>query len=376
MIVEAICADESGGVSMTDQAGCNTQVKGGTGTGQIDRDAPGFVDFARFIAAIAIGTKIVQIQRQECAVYGGAQRWNRWHAPELITVEQLMSMYPTMLNTNMAKWNPVDWHIRLVGTPPIWTLDDVLAEDVAQMYTDNIAPFTIVETSVGNYQAWVKLRSDGVCVTPDAWHLIHRHFRERYGADKGAGGTGHAFRLPLPGAFSHKRAEPFRMQIRVNDTVPVMSVTELLSQISRSENKLHIGSTVHADTVSGYWGTEGVDVPEWFLVKWSKRYKELTGSPHCPRKSGGTPDWSSVDFCVTGRSLWGYRAHGVEKQANAALWLIKILEMEAAKRGKPKPAQYARRTVFNAANQLGLEIAFCHEPEGRRHGQGIQVMEL
>ena len=47
----------------------------------IDRTAPGFAEFERFVRAT--GCKVFQLQEQECSSRGGAQRWQKWHSPEI-----------------------------------------------------------------------------------------------------------------------------------------------------------------------------------------------------------------------------------------------------------------------------------------------------
>lgn len=322
---------------------------------QISRDAQGIEAFERFVKAT--GAKVFQLQRQECSANGGAAAWERWLVPEIVSAERLLRSYQAMQESNRAKWNPIDWHIRQIGTPPVWTLDDVSAEEIAKMHRDRIAPFTIVETSAWNFQAWIKLQSDTDYLPYQDWHLIQRYLRIKYGTDKGAGGTGHAFRLPLPGAYSHKRAVAFMMRVIVNDTEPVMSVLDILSLIPQTEKERNIVHTARSLVVLGNWEIGDVEVPGWFREKWERRRSALLASSACPLKTDGTtPDWSSIDYRVASESLYGYKNRSEEQQELVASWIVNIVSDEAAKRGKPKHAQYARRTVYKAANQLGLAV--------------------
>lgn len=339
----------------------------------IDRTAPGFAEFERFVRMT--GCKVFQLQEQECSSRGGAQRWQKWHAPEIVTAGQLLSRYKDMQGANRAEWNPSDWHLRTVGTPPIWVLDDVSAEQISEMCRDGIAPFIIVETSQGNYQTWIRLQSDKDFLKPDDWHLIHRHLRDRYDADKGAGGAEHAYRLPLPASFSHKRAESFQMRVSVNDTSG-KSVEDVLADIPQwKKNRNHV-PVANFSSVPELWAVEEVDIPNWFREKWERRRSELIASAKCPQKNDGTPDWSSVDFTIAKRFLYGYRDRKENQQAKVALWLTKILADEAAKREKPKPIQYAQRTVFNVASQLNLDIVRQHDDRGNGNPLLEHAMEI
>lgn len=323
----------------------------------IDRDAPGFAEFERFLKAT--GAKVVQIQEQECAADGGAAKWQKWHAPKVATVERLLALYSDMQGANRAPWNPSDWHLRITGTPPVWGLDDLTAEQIAQMRRDGLTLFAIVETSPGNYQAWIKLRSDKDFLRPNDWHSIQRHLQKKYGADKGAGGAEHAFRLPLPGALSHKREKPFKMRVSVEENATsTKSVADILATIPAWEKEPQRVPIATFSALPELWeGDDEVEIPAWFREKWERRRAELVASKNCPKKQdGSTPDWSSVDFRIASQSLWGYKDRDENQQALVALWLTRIIADEAARRGKPKPIKYAQRTVFSVANQLGLDI--------------------
>lgn len=99
------------------------------------------------------------------------------------------------------------------------------------------------------------------------------------------------------------------------------------------------------------------EIPGWFRSKWEQRCEEIISAESCPRKTDGTtPDWSSVDYRLASRFLYGYRNSEGGRLTLAILWITKMIEEEAEKRGKPRPAIYARRTAYRAARQLGIEI--------------------
>lgn len=322
---------------------------------EADRSASGFEEFERFV--LGTGSEVFLLQRQACSAYGGAVRWQKWYPPETVRTGQLLLMYESMLNANRAGWNPIDWHVRMIGTPPVWVLDDLSAEEIARMYDDMLPPFAIVETSPGNYQAWVRLQSNEAYLRAEVWHTIHYYLCNLYESDRGAGGAEHAFRLPLTGAFSHKRCEPYKMKVSVLSAGPSITVDDILLRIQLNKKGPDV-VPVSRISVIPYPGDGGkIEIPGWFRSKWEQRREEIISAESCPRKTDGTtPDWSSVDYRLASRFLYGYRNSEEGRLTLAILWITRMLTEEAEKRGKPRPATYARRTAYRAARQLGIEI--------------------
>lgn len=322
---------------------------------EADRSASGFEEFERFVRGT--GAEVFLLQRQACSACGGAVRWQKWYPPETVRADQLLLMHKSMLNANRAGWNPIDWHVRMIGTPPVWVLDDLSSEDIAQMYFDMLPPFAIVETSQGNYQVWARLQSNEAYLRAEVWHTIHYYLCNLYESDRGAGGAEHAFRLPLPGAVSHKRAEPYKMKVSVHDNEPSLSVGEILLRIPLNKKESDVVPVSRISVVPDPGDMEGIEIPGWFRSKWEQRREEIISAESCPHKTDGTtPDWSAIDYRLASRFLYGYRNSEGGRLTLAILWITKMIEEEAEKRGKPRPAIYARRTAYRAARQLGIEI--------------------
>lgn len=328
----------------------------------IDHSAPGFREFEKFVNTTE--QKVFQIQEQVCHSRGGAEKWSEWRSPDIVTAERLLSCYEEFRTSNAAVYGPRDWHIRIIGTPPIWTLDDIGNEQLASMRSDGFTPFTTVETSHDNYQVWIKLRYESKSNSPqmpyDDWHRIRNYLGQRYNADKGAGGAGHAFRLPIPQGLSHKRRKPFQLSVIISDADPSLNVEDLLNSLPMETNNKNILS--YPSRVLAASAAPPSDVPFWLKQKWDQRLQKMLNSPNCPTKANGEPDWSSIEFRVVSQSLYGYRKSSPEKQSEIAAWLVQLLTDQAKNRNKPKPQMYADRTVSKASAQIQDESSFFQNP--------------
>ena len=84
-------------------------------------------------------------------------------------------------------------YIRPAGEHRFTVLDDLNANSVARLASDGLGPCAVVETSVGNFQAWLK--HDGVYPTPLST-FIALTLARRYGADPSAADWRRFGRLP------------------------------------------------------------------------------------------------------------------------------------------------------------------------------------
>jgi hypothetical protein len=84
-------------------------------------------------------------------------------------------------------------YIRPAGEHRFTVLDDLNANSVARLASDGLGPCAVVETSVGNFQAWLK--HDGVYPTPLST-FIAQTLARRYGADPSAADWRRFGRLP------------------------------------------------------------------------------------------------------------------------------------------------------------------------------------
>jgi hypothetical protein len=83
-------------------------------------------------------------------------------------------------------------YVRPKGEHHLSLVDDLTAEAIQRMKADGFAPAAIVETSPGNFQAWL---NHGQVLPKQLSTLAARTFAERYGGDKGAADWRHFGRL-------------------------------------------------------------------------------------------------------------------------------------------------------------------------------------
>jgi hypothetical protein len=84
-------------------------------------------------------------------------------------------------------------YIRPVGEHRYTVLDDLNSDSVARLAGDGLEPCAVVETSLGNFQAWLK--HDGVYPAPLST-FVARTLAKRYGADPSAADWRRFGRLP------------------------------------------------------------------------------------------------------------------------------------------------------------------------------------
>jgi len=99
-----------------------------------------------------------------------------------------------------AKGN--DIYIRPAGEHGLVLVDDLKPEKLAQMKAEGFEPAATIETSPGNYQAWVKLSDSPV--TAEARQLIARELAKRYAGDLNSADSRHYGRLA---GFTNRKPE-------------------------------------------------------------------------------------------------------------------------------------------------------------------------
>jgi len=93
-------------------------------------------------------------------------------------------------------------YIRPAGEHGLVMVDDLKSEKLAQMKAEGFAPAATIETSPGNYQAWVKLSDSPV--KPETRHLIARELAKRYAGDLNSTDSRHYGRLA---GFTNRKPE-------------------------------------------------------------------------------------------------------------------------------------------------------------------------
>jgi hypothetical protein len=86
-----------------------------------------------------------------------------------------------------------DIYIRPAGEHGLVLVDDLKPEALQRMQRDGFAPAATIETSPGNYQAWVKLADQPI--TADLRHAVARELAQTYGGDLNSADSRHYGRL-------------------------------------------------------------------------------------------------------------------------------------------------------------------------------------
>lgn len=86
-----------------------------------------------------------------------------------------------------------DIYIRPAGEHSLVLLDDLKKDALERLKADGLVPAAAIETSPGNYQAWVKLADRPI--GPDGRREVARDLAQRYGADMASADSRHYGRL-------------------------------------------------------------------------------------------------------------------------------------------------------------------------------------
>src|SRR6266571_4608132 len=74
-----------------------------------------------------------------------------------------------------------DIYVRPAGSAGLILLDDLAPTALLRLKSDGLAPAVTVETSPGNYQAWLRVAQEPIA--PEQATMVARILAERYGGD-------------------------------------------------------------------------------------------------------------------------------------------------------------------------------------------------
>lgn len=272
-----------------------------------------------------------------------------WDEQKLATVNDIISEYRDLVEQNQFG---TDWHLRILGTRPLFVLDDITSAGLDKLRQDGLSPFATVETSPDSFHAYIQLNlKDRQMLNETEWNALNSYLIQQYGADKGANAGGHAFRLPI--GSSHKYDPPVELQLQVfEDAQPTIDADALLRQISpqmleKAQRKLNRRYNIPLD---------GSDAPDWFQQNWKKRREDLIKSGQAPKRSDGSVDDSSVDFIVSRDILSAYKDKRSERLIPILNFCHCMLIQEAESRQKARPEDYAVRTLNAVIDRVQLPI--------------------
>ena len=280
-----------------------------------------------------------------------------WDEPKLTTPNEVISAWRDLFEQNAC--GRTDWHLRILGTRPLFVLDDITEGGLDKLRQDGLSPFATVETSPGSFHVYIEMGlKDRQMLTEVEWNAMNSYLIQQYGADKGANALRHAFRLPI--GSSHKREEAFELVLNVfEDAEPAISADALLRQLSpllleKAERKLNKRYEIEVD---------GSDAPDWFQTKWKQHREDLIKSGRAPKRTDGSVDDSSVDFIISRDILTAYKDKRSERLIPMLNFCHCMLVREAESRQKARPEDYAIRTLNAVIDRVQLPIQKKTESE-------------
>lgn len=145
------------------------------------------------LAAMGAPVLEVGLYRPDAANAGSPEMLPRtWDA------DTLLRSIPWMRFQNL---NGRNVYVRPRGEHNLTLLDDLSAGAITRMKSCGFAPAAIVETSPGNFQAWLKHREP---LPKDLSTAVARHLAAEFGADRGAADWRHFGRLA---GFTNRKAK-------------------------------------------------------------------------------------------------------------------------------------------------------------------------
>ena len=279
-----------------------------------------------------------------------------WDEPKLATVNDIISEYRDLFEQNQLG---TDWHLRILGTRPLFVLDDISTAGIEKLRQDGLPPFATVETSPDSFHAYIQLElKDRQMLNEIEWNALNSYLIGNYESDRGANAAGHAFRLPI--GSSHKYDPPVELRLQVfEDAQPAIDADTLLQRLpadvfQKAERKLNRRYDIQLD---------GSDAPDWFQQNWQKRREDLIKSGRAPIRQNGTVDDSSVDFIVSRDILSAYKDKRSERLIPILNFCHCMLIQEAESRQKARPDDYAIRTLNAVIDRVQLPIQKKSESE-------------
>ncbi len=305
----------------------------------------GLQDLYNFLQRIALHGQLY-VQAHGKSFYSKQEYWDE---PKLTTPSEVISEWRDLFEQNRLG---TDWHLRILGTRPLFVLDDITEGGLDKLRQDGLLPFATVETSPGSFHVYIEMGlKDRQMLTEVEWNAMNSYLIQQYGADKGANAVGHAFRMPI--GTSHKYDPPFELQLKVfEDAQPTINADALLRRVptavfQQAQQKLSRRYNIPLD---------GSDAPEWFQNNWKKRREDLIKSGRAPQRSDGTVDDSAVDFVISRDILSAYKDKRSERLTSTLNFCHRMLCLEAESRAKAKPDDYAIRTLNAVIRRLKLPV--------------------
>ena len=218
-------------------------------------------------------------------------------------------------------------YIRPKGEHHLSMVDDLAADAIKRMKAEGYAPALVVETSPGNFQAWL---NHGQILPQRLSTLAARALAEKFGGDKGAADWRHFGRLA---GFTNRKDKyrspngsfPF---VRLDGTYPHQPYSAAGDLLSRMANELRSDTTpIHAGAGSQSY----------------RRSRTIDAFRANPKYRG---DGNRIDLAYAVYAV----AHGVSERTIADA----INSRDLSKKGPPdRQRAYTSRTIGKAINHVG-----------------------
>ena len=217
-------------------------------------------------------------------------------------------------------------YIRPKGEHNLSMVDDLTADAINRMKADGFAPCLVVETSPGNFQAWL---NHGEVLPQRLSTLAARTLAKRFGGDKGAADWRHFGRLA---GFTNRKAKhqspsgafPFVRIIESRENYVYSSSTKLLADVRK--------------------GASSLEMPTLTTAKANKSGRLLTIDDfRCNPKYVG--DGNRIDLA--------YALYAISRGIDEASAAATIHSRDLSKRGThAQQLEYTKRTVEKATRAL------------------------
>lgn len=213
-------------------------------------------------------------------------------------------------------------YIRPKGEHHLSMVDDLTADAVSRMKAEGYSPTLVVETSPGNFQAWL---NHGQVLPQRLSTLAARALAEKFGGDKGAADWRHFGRL---GGFTNRKAKymvldgsfPFVRVHPADSLQPYRAAADLLSNVREILNS----NSPHVQRTTAPMPSQGLLTIDDFRSN--------------PTYGG---DGNRIDLAYSVYAL----AHGVSEMAVAD----EINSRDLSKKGPPtRQRDYTNRTIAKA----------------------------
>ena len=234
-------------------------------------------------------------------------------------------------------------HIKLYGTPPVFCLDDITADNLKQIQQDFGGTLATVETSPLNYQVWIAFADkDKQQLKPAEWRAVNHYLVRRYHADPNADRAGHYYRLA-----GFRRVDNPDWTAQLTPTYSHISGRNILDklidialpkweQLQEKRNEIAENADIQITRTSA---------PEWFVNKWLRAWHRLDENDTDKELS-----WSEIDWATSCNILRNAPEH---QRLRYAGYIADILSNAGERRGKSK--EYADITAAKAYSFVEAE---------------------